>query len=181
MVQKVRYLIAGIKTSALDSVKTGIMSDAALRTDFEAYVTLYKDFIKQSTALQNPTIGISATTVSKKRKSVSFEMDQDDVEVEDRYYSNKEYSKLSSDQKAKLKALREARGGKGKKRQKKDPTTSTMKKMTKQISALTAAIASSMGIATEGQDDNSSGIDTATGGNRNNSALTRQGAGNGRG
>ena len=108
-------------------------------------------------------------------------MDQDDVEVEDRYYSNKEYSKLSSDQKAKLKALREACGRKGKKKQKKDPTTSTMKKMTKQISALTAAIASSMGIATDGQDDNSSGTDTATGGNRNNSALTRQGAGNDRG
>ena len=67
---KVRHLIAGIKTSALDSVKTRIMLDAALRTDFEACVTLYKDFIKQSTALQNPTISISATTVSKKRKSV---------------------------------------------------------------------------------------------------------------
>ena len=43
--------------------------------------------------------------------------------------------------------------GKGKKskKQKQDPTTSTLKKMTKQISALTAAIASSMGIKTDGQ------------------------------
>ena len=108
-------------------------------------------------------------------------MDQDDVEVEDRYYSNKEYNKLSLDQKAKLKALREAHGRKSKKKQKKDPTTSTMKKMTKQISALTAAIASSMEIAADSQDDNGSGTDAATSGNRNNTALTRQGAGNGKG
>ena len=70
---KVCHLIAGIKTSALDSVKTRIMSDAALRTDFEACVNLYKDFIKQSSALQNPVIGISAAT-TKKRKAVSLKM-----------------------------------------------------------------------------------------------------------
>ena len=64
---------------------------------------------------------------------------------------------------------------KGQEEAKERPTTSTMKKITKQISALTAAIASLMGIAADNQDDNGSGADTATGGNRNNSALTRQG------
>ena len=44
---KVRHLVAGIKTTALDSVKTRIMSDAALRQDFDACVNLYKDVIKQ--------------------------------------------------------------------------------------------------------------------------------------
>ena len=181
---KVYHLIAGIKTSALDSVKTRIMSDAALRTDFEACVNLYKDFIKQSSALQNPVIGISAAT-TKKRKAASFEDDLQGVEVEDRYYSNKEYKKLSSEQKAKLKSMRDERGAKGKKskKQKQDPTTSTMKKMTKQISALTAAIASSMGIKTDGQGDNSdpsTGTEDGGSGNRNNPALTRQRSGNDR-
>lgn len=183
---KVRHLLAGIKTNALDSVKTRIMSDAALRTDFEACVNLYKDFIKQSTALQNPTIGISSTT-SNKRKTVSFDLDQEGVEVEDRYYSNKEYSKLTAAQKSKLKALRETRGPKNKKQKKQDPTSSTLKKMTKQISALTAAIASSMGIRTEdaeagGQEnDSAAGTETPATSNQNNAALTRQRAGNGRG
>ena len=72
---KVRDSNTGIKTNALDSFKTRIMLDTTLRTGFEACVTLYKDFIRQSTALQNPTIGISARSVSKKRKAVSFEMD----------------------------------------------------------------------------------------------------------
>ena len=183
---KVRHLIAGIKTSTLDSVKTRILSDANLRTDFDACVTLYKDFIKQSTALQNPTVGISATN-TKKRKGVTFE-DQESAEVEDRYYSSKEYSKLTPEQKSKLKSLREARGGKAKKKQKQDPTNSTIKKMTKQISALTAAIANSMGISTEDQaDDNDSGTGADEGasggstGNRNNAALTRQRTGGSRG
>ena len=41
---KVRHLVAGIKTTTLDSVKTRIMSDAVLRQDFDACVNLYKDF-----------------------------------------------------------------------------------------------------------------------------------------
>ena len=44
---KVTHLITGIKTSTLNSVNTRIMLDATLKTDFEACVTLYKDFTKQ--------------------------------------------------------------------------------------------------------------------------------------
>jgi hypothetical protein len=43
---KVRFLLDGIKTDKFDSVKTRIMSDATLRNDFDACVTLYQDFIK---------------------------------------------------------------------------------------------------------------------------------------
>ena len=45
---KVRYLIDGIKTSKLDTIKATILSSAVFRTDFDGCVTLYKDFIKQS-------------------------------------------------------------------------------------------------------------------------------------
>jgi hypothetical protein len=39
---KVRYLLDGIKTDKFDSVKTRIMSDAALRNNFDACVSLYQ-------------------------------------------------------------------------------------------------------------------------------------------
>ena len=45
---KVRHLMAGIKTDKFDSVKTQILSTAALRSNFTGYVTLYKDFISQA-------------------------------------------------------------------------------------------------------------------------------------
>ena len=41
---KVRYLIEGINTTGLDSVKTNIMSDESVRHDFDGCVTLYKNF-----------------------------------------------------------------------------------------------------------------------------------------
>ena len=44
---KVRYLLEGIKTTELDSVKTTIMANETLRKDFDACVNLFQDFIKQ--------------------------------------------------------------------------------------------------------------------------------------
>ena len=45
---KVRFLIDGIKTTRLDTVKATILSSDEYRADFDKCVTLYKDFIKQS-------------------------------------------------------------------------------------------------------------------------------------
>ena len=45
---KVRYLMNGIKTSALDSVKTQILTEDDLRSNFDKCVSLYSDFIKAS-------------------------------------------------------------------------------------------------------------------------------------
>ena len=73
---KVRYLLDGIKTDKFDSVKTRIMSDATLRNDFDACVTLYQDFIKQTVkAKSTPTVGIAElkTGGDGKRKSESVE------------------------------------------------------------------------------------------------------------
>jgi len=43
----VRHLLAGIKTTALDHVKTRILSNAFLRENFSACVNLFQDFITQ--------------------------------------------------------------------------------------------------------------------------------------
>ncbi|KAI2502051.1 Reverse transcriptase (RNA-dependent DNA polymerase) [Fragilaria crotonensis] len=45
---KVRFLLDGIKTDKFDAVKTRIMSDERLRSDFDACVTLYQDYIRQT-------------------------------------------------------------------------------------------------------------------------------------
>ena len=46
----VRYFSEVIKTTSLDSVKTRIMSDEILRQDFDGYVKLHKEFVKQLSA-----------------------------------------------------------------------------------------------------------------------------------
>ena len=47
---KVRYLSEGIKTTILDSVKTRIMLDESLHQYFDGCVTMYREFVKQSSA-----------------------------------------------------------------------------------------------------------------------------------
>ena len=99
---KVCYLLDGIKTDKFDSVKTRIMSDATLRNDFDACVTLYQDFIKQTSKSKTPaTIGISDVKTSAggtKRKSETIK--------DRRYYTKAEYDALSADAKRELASKR---------------------------------------------------------------------------
>jgi hypothetical protein len=44
---KVRKLMAGINTDALDTLKAAVLESPALRTNYPDVVTLYGDFIKQ--------------------------------------------------------------------------------------------------------------------------------------
>jgi hypothetical protein len=103
---KVRYLMDGIRTDRYDSVKTRIMSDAVLRNDFDACVTLYQDFIKQTASKTkgNPTnVNISEVKVhsgSKRKRD----------EAEDRYYTKAEYAALTPAQKNDLAEKRKKRG-----------------------------------------------------------------------
>ena len=79
---KVRFLLDGIKTEKLDSVKTRIMSDANLRNDFDGCVTLYQDFIKQTASKSkgNPReVSVSEVKVHSRGKRKYGE------EAEDRY------------------------------------------------------------------------------------------------
>ena len=81
---KTQYLMSGIKTNALDSVKTQILADTGLLNTFPHCVVLYKDYITQNNANRNPDLSILAVRIEReggkdnKCKAVSG--------VEDRYY-----------------------------------------------------------------------------------------------
>ena len=172
---KVRYLIDGIKTNAFDSVKAQIFSTAALRTDFEGCVTLYKDFISQST--KEPTSSnISEVSTDRRGGNSNGQKDEGTIgpdKVQDRYYKAKEYKKLTKEAKLKLKKLREARDGG-------DPNPRDQKRVKlnkNQMKAIVKEITSKIAeVNTEGDDDNGSVDSTSTArtGNTNNAALTRQ-------
>jgi hypothetical protein len=71
---KVWHLVAGIKTNMMDHVKTRIMSDARLCTDFAACVNLFQDYIHQTRAaisLQDVEVAVvcQKDQVSKKKGS----------------------------------------------------------------------------------------------------------------
>ena len=65
---KVRHLMEGIKTAALDNIKTAILSSTALRSDFTACVGLYKDFIFQSNNTEQAQLMIAAMDSEKDTK-----------------------------------------------------------------------------------------------------------------
>ena len=76
---KTRYLMSGIKTNALDSVKTQILADTTLRINFLRWWILYQDYIAQNNANKKPDINMSAIQVEckgckdNKRKGVAVE------------------------------------------------------------------------------------------------------------
>ncbi|KAI2497693.1 hypothetical protein MHU86_16822 [Fragilaria crotonensis] len=190
---KVRYLMDGIRTDKYDSVKTRIMSDAALRNDFDACVTLYQDFIKQtaSKAKGSPSnVNISEVKVhsGNKRKR---------DEAEDRYYTKAEYAALTSAQKRDLAEKRKKRGHTpgakdsktGKDSKSKSGGEFKPKTMAKDLKALNRSVAQlakqitktdlinadDASVATESSNETQPrSIKSASGTNRTNASLTRQ-------
>ncbi len=61
---KVHFLLAGIRCSTLNAVKTCIILDESLRADFTCCVTLFKDFVKQTAQTMNAQLGIAAMSVN---------------------------------------------------------------------------------------------------------------------
>ena len=179
---KFRILNCGIKTDKLNNVKPQILADANLCNDFDACVTLYKDFLTQfkSEGNSNDTLNISQvhTGGSNSEKKARFgnktwkkgkwgkaakrKRDDDDIDdVEDCYYSSKEYGKIGPAAKEKLKKLCDGRN------RQVSSVTSEVKEMKLQIAQLTATLESSDGNDTEDTPDQGS--------NRTNSALRRAG------
>ena len=99
---KVRYLLAGIKTDRLNAVKTQIMANPALRTDFTGCVTLFQDFISQvqSSNQEAATFNVSAVGTSRAGGK-----------VQDRYYKKEEYKKLTKAERRDLWEMRKKRKG----------------------------------------------------------------------
>ena len=61
---KICFLLAGIRCSTLDAVKTHIISDEGHHTDFARCVTLFKDFVKQTAQTTNTQLGIAAMSIN---------------------------------------------------------------------------------------------------------------------
>ena len=185
---KVRYLLDGIKTDKFDSVKTRIMSDAALRNDFDGCVTLYQDFIKQTASKSkgNPNnVNISEVKVHNNGKRKRSD------EAEDRYYTKSEYDALSPAQKKDLAAKRLKRGHKpgakdSKTKRDKDSRNEGSKNVIKNLKAVNrtvAQLAKQMGKTeledttedtSESSDETQPCSSKVSGTNRSNSSLTRQ-------
>ena len=71
---KVRFLLDGIKTDKFDAIKTQIMSDERLRSDFDLCVTLYQDYIRQTSKNKaNASVNISELKTGSTRKIDSVE------------------------------------------------------------------------------------------------------------
>jgi hypothetical protein len=122
---KVCHLMESIKTKSLDAAKAHIMANADLRTNFNACVTLFKDFIAQERSVNGAEWQISAAN--------SVGGGNNDY---DHYVPDPEWQALAQDEKDKYvaarKAAREAKkkagrgsggggGGKGKANPKKNP------------------------------------------------------------
>jgi hypothetical protein len=181
---QVRLLNEGIKTKELDVPKSQIMASATLRQDFDACVSLYKDFIELN-APSNPTFNISETKTFTKKKyngnrtpRQGRDDDVEEEEVEDRYYDSKEYDKLRPGQKLALRRKRDARGGGPPAKRPKhghDKKIASMKtKMDTMSRKISKLIASTSKISFEEDGDTESDTDQKKKSNRNNSALTRQ-------
>ena len=79
---KTRPLLAGIKTTALDSVKTQILCNAELRQDFATCVVLFKNYIMQTKVNKPQELNISSTAT---KTEMEQKMRKPQGRVEDRY------------------------------------------------------------------------------------------------
>jgi hypothetical protein len=179
---KVRYLLEGIKTDKFDAVKTRIYSDSTLRNDFDACVTLYQDYIRQTVKSKTAanTVNISEVRTGKRKGD----------QVEDRYYTKEEYSSLTPDQKKELAAKRTKRGHKPgekdskvvhktKAKAKNKDVIQNLKKVNRQVAQLARQIGNKAGddetadstSAASAEDCNGK---CGSGANRTNPSLTRQ-------
>jgi hypothetical protein len=112
---KVRKLMAGIKTDALDTVKAAVLESPALRTNYPDVVTLYGDFIKQQN-IESASMNVSDAHITRHHNGPAsvagsdYEASYDGV-VEDRFYNHAAYITLSPDQNNELRLKRKHRGG----------------------------------------------------------------------
>jgi hypothetical protein len=202
---KVRLLLDGIKTTSLDTVKTRIMSEATLRSDFDACVNLFKDFIDQRSSSELREVHIAAVHQGGGAGGANHNSQQNwddvvpDMSVPDRYYTTPEYQKLTLPKRAGLKIKREKRGGPPRRGGGKPPEKKrkgNKDKLGKQtgihlsnrsIKALVTAMKDDSTEATTPEDDSSSEDEdiamsppaskkSKKGSNRTNSALQRQGS-----
>jgi hypothetical protein len=106
---RVRRLVDGILQKDCQPIKGTVYADQQLAGNFDAVVTLFKDFIAQSPNLafvdNKDAVQIGAVD-SDKGDGINW--DTSDVKVDLRHHTREEYSKLTGPQKLKLKRWRES-------------------------------------------------------------------------
>jgi len=94
---KVRHLMDSIKTKTLDAAKAHIMANAGLRTNYNACVTLFKDFITQERSSNGNERQVAALNITWGSGS----------DPNDRYVPDPEWQAMPKDEKTKIIAARE--------------------------------------------------------------------------
>jgi hypothetical protein len=97
---KVRHLMNGIKTKSLDAVKTRIMSDVSLKSNFDGCVTLFKEFI----CSDDYQVGSSQRIISALSGNPGESMNPKD----DKFVPPNEWNRMTDNQKEKHKQARAA-------------------------------------------------------------------------
>ena len=172
---KFRYLLDGVLHEGCQTVKTTILASPELRSDFDACVNLFSDFLRNEEATHvtsNRNISTVTTGGGKggnggrggddTRKPTRAQIDAC-THIQDKYYSKKEYAKFTAAEKARHYELRSARLG----------NKSPNKKRNADLAALDSRVAA-LELNGKGgnlEEDDSEEDQT---GNRKNKALTRQ-------
>ncbi len=166
---RVRKLLAGIKCSELEPMISAIMSDP--NTPFDEAVRRIKDYIQtRGLGKSSPSANVSAVKATNPKGNLKRKVKDgpsEPVEVEERYYSPAEYSKLSQPQKKRLKEIRETLGKK--KSNVKDNEKAKIGAVSldeASIEAIAKALGRTQGVSSITANGNDN--------NRGNSALTRQ-------
>ena len=103
------------KTKELDVIKTQILANPTLRSDFTGCVTLYKDYLAQKASAANATLNVSAVHQEypdkKRNRATAYGSGKKGsvISVEDCYYNGKEFKALSKAELDELKEMREKR------------------------------------------------------------------------
>ena len=109
-------------------IKGQILATAALRNNFDACVTLFRDYLLQVKADKVTKHATIAAVTTNDLNHGGHDNVTPDMTVEDRYYKIPEYKRLSQAKKLGLKLLREKRGGKKTAKIPKKPGASILKK-----------------------------------------------------
>jgi hypothetical protein len=180
---KVRKFTSGIHNRHLAFLKGQVLASPALRHNFEAVVTLYRDYISQSKALFTESDGMgvqvgavaTSATSGNKRKVHDTNWDTSDVEVELRHYSPDEYKRLTGPQKLKLKRWRANGHSAGDLKSKMlNPDHPTMKKMIAMMQTASVSNSKKPGRVNQSKAAKAKQKAAQKPGNRNNSALVKQ-------
>ncbi len=178
---RVRYLQNAIKTDALNAVQSQIDTSPALQVNFKDACQAFQDFVNRQKPIDTRNVSkvqAEGESAPPQREGYLAWEQCKHAQVQDRYYSEKEYKKLTPLQKAKLHHMRSKRGGGGDTagggRRRGNPRKGNggNKTLKREIKQMVASMMKDARIPVPDAEGTSGSDDDVT--NRNNPALKRQ-------